>query len=78
MALSSGATTAQKWGTKYGEREGQCLFYSPWHWGGGELKSSWRGNRIETGKILNPVQKISGGKLELLGGGWVEFPPKDA
>jgi hypothetical protein len=41
----------------------------------GGIKSSWRGNRIETGKNLNPVQKIWGGEVGTLGGG---FPPKDA
>jgi hypothetical protein len=41
----------------------------------GGIKSSWRGNRIETGKNLNPVQKIwGGGKLELLGE--ISPPPK--
>jgi hypothetical protein len=39
----------------------------------GGTKSSWRGNRIETGKNLNPVQKILVGKLELLG---EKFPPQ--
>jgi hypothetical protein len=36
--------------------------------GGGGIKSSWRGNRIETGKNLNPVQKILG-EVGTLGGG---------
>jgi hypothetical protein len=41
----------------------------------GGIKSSSRRNRIETGKNLNPVQKIWGEKLELLGRGG-NFPPK--
>jgi hypothetical protein len=40
--------------------------------GGGGIKSSWRGNRIETGKNLNPVQKIWG-EVGTFGG---NFPPK--
>jgi hypothetical protein len=41
----------------------------------GGIKSSWRGNRIETGKNLNPVQKILGGRWNF----WGKFPPpKDA
>jgi hypothetical protein len=46
---------------------------------GGGGNCSWRGNRIETGKNLNPVQNFffwGGGKMELLGGNYP--PPKDA
>jgi hypothetical protein len=41
----------------------------------GGIKSSCRGNRIETGKNLNPVQKIWVRGDGTLGGG---IPPKDA
>jgi hypothetical protein len=51
-----------------------CSVYStPVGTGGGGIKSSWRGNRIETGKNLNPVQKIWGGEVGTFGG---KFPPK--
>jgi hypothetical protein len=53
----------------------QCLFYSPRHLGG--IKSSWRGNRIETGKNLNPVQTTWGGGVGTFGGKFPP-PPKDA
>jgi hypothetical protein len=42
----------------------------------GGIKSSWRGNCIETSKNLNPVQKTFWGKLEL--GGREFSSPKDA